>query len=67
MANHEGSRTTRLYDRRNDEVLLDELERINLQFEKQHPALQPKYRFKEELCSLFRLTSASQLPPAHPH
>jgi len=28
MANHEGSRTTGLYDRRNDQVSLDEIERI---------------------------------------
>ena len=28
MANHESSRTTGLYDRRQDEVLLDEVERI---------------------------------------
>lgn len=28
MANHESARTTRLYDRRNDEVSLDEVERI---------------------------------------
>jgi hypothetical protein len=28
MANHESSRTTGLYDRRNDQVSLDEIERI---------------------------------------
>ena len=28
MANHESSRTTGLYDRRNDQVSLDEVERI---------------------------------------
>lgn len=28
MANHESSRTTGLYDRRNDQVSLDEFERI---------------------------------------
>ena len=28
MANHESARTTGLYDRRNDEVSLDEVERI---------------------------------------
>src|SRR6202041_2865804 len=30
MANHESSRTTGLYDRRNDEVSLDEVERIGI-------------------------------------
>ena len=28
MANHESARTTGLYDRRNDQVNLDEIERI---------------------------------------
>jgi len=28
MANHESSRTTGLYDRRNDQISLDEVERI---------------------------------------
>ena len=28
MANHESARTTRLYDRRNDQVSLDEVEQI---------------------------------------
>jgi integrase/recombinase XerD len=28
IANHESPRTTRLYDRRNDEISLDEIERI---------------------------------------
>ena len=30
MANHESSRTTALYDRRNDQVSLDEVERIRI-------------------------------------
>lgn len=30
MANHESSRTTGLYDRRNEEVSLDEVERIGI-------------------------------------
>jgi len=30
MANHESAQTTRLYDRRNDQVLLDEIERIRI-------------------------------------
>jgi hypothetical protein len=28
MANHESQRTTKLYDRRQDEISLDEIERI---------------------------------------
>jgi len=28
IANHESPRTTKLYDRRNDEISLDEIERI---------------------------------------
>jgi NAD(P)-dependent dehydrogenase (short-subunit alcohol dehydrogenase family) len=30
IANHESPRTTKLYDRRNDEVSLDEIERITI-------------------------------------
>jgi len=30
MANHPSTRTTQLYDRRNDEMSLDEVERIQL-------------------------------------
>ena len=32
MANHALTRTTQLYDRRRDEVNLDEVERIGIQF-----------------------------------
>jgi len=30
IANHESPRTTKLYDRRNDEISLDEIERITI-------------------------------------
>jgi integrase/recombinase XerD len=30
IANHESSRTTKLYDRRQDEIALDEVERIGI-------------------------------------
>lgn len=30
MANHESARTTKLYDRRNDKISLDEIERITI-------------------------------------
>jgi integrase len=30
MANHESARTTKLYDRRNDAISLDEVERITI-------------------------------------
>ncbi|MGA2335639.1 MAG: tyrosine-type recombinase/integrase [Terriglobales bacterium] len=30
IANHESSRTTKLYDRRQDEISLDEVERISI-------------------------------------
>jgi hypothetical protein len=34
MANHESARTTGLYDRRNDQVSLDEIERIRIKDKK---------------------------------
>jgi len=30
MANHESAKTTKLYDRRDDELTLDEVERISI-------------------------------------